>query len=683
MIKLLSVITLLFLGSAILSQERGLSGLNELSKSFVCKNIKKSDSISEVVIKIATENENYDALGFAYKNIGANRVCKDDFTGAIKSFSKATRFFDKSKNRDALIRTLYNLGVAYRTNGKLDSAMIVLRRQLKLAREIENDTLTAYAYVGISDLHSNKYSVDSAAVYAMKALKIAKKNNIYDIKWRMNFSLGRASQGNEDYEKALEYYQDVRPLIEKANDTKSLTYLLNNIAGCYLGLADYENAIAYYTQNLEVSKKAENRHLLAASYSGLAHVYSDKDEYPVSNKFYLQTLKIVNEIGVLDIKIDALSNLCNNYYQQGNYIKAIEYGDEAIKIAKETGYEKWESDTYKYLYLTNKSLKNYTRAIECLERHLALEKDMFQNEKENAIVEFQTQYDVEKKELLAKNAIKEKEILEAKSQRSKSYFVGSIIIAILILIASLFFFGRLHERKKAELVTIELRETQKRLALEKQYRESELKALKSQMNPHFIFNALNSIQEYIVLNKKNEASDYLGKFADLIRTYLSHSDSGVISLQEEIDSLKMYLDLEQLRFEDTLEYSLKVSGKLKSEGIYIPTMLVQPYIENSLKHGLFHVKGPRILEIVFTPADGNNIQCVIEDNGVGREKAKEFQKQRRKLYKSFATKATQERLDLLNYGKNKKIGVAVIDLFDEDKKASGTKVILTIPNTHA
>ena len=120
--------------------------------------------------------------------------------------------------------------------------------------------------------------------------KYAKKNNIEDIVWRMYFSLGRASQGNEDYNKALEYYQDVRPLIERANDTKSLTYLLNNIAGCYLGLSDYENAIAYYTQNLEVSKKAENQYLLAASYSGLAHVYSDKDEYLASNKFYLKTL---------------------------------------------------------------------------------------------------------------------------------------------------------------------------------------------------------------------------------------------------------------------------------------------------------------------------------------------------------------------------------------------------------
>ena len=89
------------------------------------------------------------------------------------------------------------------------------------------------------------------------------------------------------------------------------------------------------------------------------------------------------------------------------------------------------------------------------------------------------------------------------------------------------------------------------------------------------------------------------------------------------------------------------------------------------------------LTIVFTPGHGNTIQCVIEDNGVGREKAKEFQKQRRKLYKSFATQATQERLNLLNYGKDKKIGVSVIDLFDEDKKASGTKVVLTIPNTSA
>lgn len=245
--------------------------------------------------------------------------------------------------------------------------------------------------------------------------------------------------------------------------------------------------------------------------------------------------------------------------------------------------------------------------------------------------------------------------------------------------SSLFFFGRLRERKKAELVTLELRETQKRLALEKQYRDSELKALKSQMNPHFIFNALNSIQEYIVLNKKNLASDYLGKFADLIRTYLHHSDTGVISLQEEIDSLKTYLDLECLRFEDTLNYTFNVAEDLNTDVTHIPTMLIQPYIENALKHGLLHKKEDRQIKVSFSKGEKNNIQCTIVDNGVGREKSKELQKKRASLHKSFAAKATEERLELLNFGKHKKIGVQIIDLYDESNIGNGTQVIVSIP----
>jgi len=199
------------------------------------------------------------------------------------------------------------------------------------------------------------------------------------------------------------------------------------------------------------------------------------------------------------------------------------------------------------------------------------------------------------------------------------------------------------------------------------------------MNPHFIFNALNSIQEYILLNKKNLASDYLGKFADLIRTYLHHSDTGAISLQEEIDSLKIYLDLECLRFEETLSYTFKVMNQLNTETIYIPTMLLQPYVENAIKHGLLHKKENREIDISFAKLANNTIECVIIDNGIGRKKSKEIQAKRSRFHKSFADNATQERLDLLNFEKEEKIGVQMIDLQNKEKIGIGTKVIITIP----
>ena len=223
----------------------------------------------------------------------------------------------------------------------------------------------------------------------------------------------------------------------------------------------------------------------------------------------------------------------------------------------------------------------------------------------------------------------------------------------------------------------------KELEVEKQITDLKLENLRTQMNPHFIFNALNSIQEYIVLNRKEEASDYLGKFADLIRTYLDHSSRGFITVAEERDCLDMYLDLEKLRFEEKLKYTIDTSKLSSPERYKIPTMLVQPYVENAIKHGLLHKKENRELHVSFKRStdDSNKITCVIRDNGIGRVKAKALKEKREKIHKAFATKATKLRLDLINKNVPQAVGVRFQDLIDENGQAMGTKVILTIPYT--
>lgn len=224
-----------------------------------------------------------------------------------------------------------------------------------------------------------------------------------------------------------------------------------------------------------------------------------------------------------------------------------------------------------------------------------------------------------------------------------------------------------------------IKEKKKELALKNAKFENELAVLKlenlkSQMNPHFIFNALNSIQEYIILNQKNLASSYLAKFADLIRAYLEHSSKGYITIREEIECLDIYLQLEKLRFEDKFEYTLHVIEN--NDHLKIPTMLIQPYVENAIKHGLLHKKDNRKLTISFELLSSQSmIKCIVLDNGIGRVKANEMQN---KKHNSFASEATEHRLELLNFGKEKKIGVEIKDLY-EDTIAIGTKVTLLIP----
>jgi ligand-binding sensor domain-containing protein len=256
----------------------------------------------------------------------------------------------------------------------------------------------------------------------------------------------------------------------------------------------------------------------------------------------------------------------------------------------------------------------------------------------------------------------------------KAWFILLCSLSIVSIIV--FYYKRkLQNKEKAKQLEV------KQLSLDKQLIALKLENLRSQMNPHFIFNALNSIQDYIVLNKSRLASEYLGKFADLIRTYLSHSTRGNITLQEEINCLEMYLELEKLRFEDKLNYTITTTGDLNPNLVYIPTMLIQPYVENALKHGLLHRKTDRKLEINFhINLENHTIKSVIVDNGIGREQADKIKTRGLKKHESFATKATQDRLALLNYGKEKQVGVTIVDLFDNEHPI-GTQVEVIIPFT--
>lgn len=209
---------------------------------------------------------------------------------------------------------------------------------------------------------------------------------------------------------------------------------------------------------------------------------------------------------------------------------------------------------------------------------------------------------------------------------------------------------------------------------------SKLTAIQSQMNPHFIFNALNSIQEYIVLSEKKLATKYLGMFADLMRIYLRQGKSKGVLLSEEIEALKLYLELEKMRFEDSLSYSINVDKTISADEQLIPSLLIQPYIENALKHGLLHKETDKRLTISFHHDDENRVlNCQIIDNGVGRIKSLEINKMRNPNHKSFASSATRKRLELLNHNSTRAIGVQIIDLYDEHNLPCGTQVQLSIP----
>ena len=206
--------------------------------------------------------------------------------------------------------------------------------------------------------------------------------------------------------------------------------------------------------------------------------------------------------------------------------------------------------------------------------------------------------------------------------------------------------------------------------------ETEQRLNRVRINPHFFFNAINNIQSYIFTNETKEAATYLSKFSKLTRKILEFSDVDSISLKDEIASLQLYLELQQMRFKD-LKFEIKHDSILNLESIKIPTMLFQPYVENAILHGLSHSNKDKKLEIKFEWEASNLLIGTIYDNGIGRIKSAELNQLNTSKPKSFATKANIERIMLLNKDQYQ-IDVNYEDLYNENSESQGTKVTIKI-----
>jgi len=246
-----------------------------------------------------------------------------------------------------------------------------------------------------------------------------------------------------------------------------------------------------------------------------------------------------------------------------------------------------------------------------------------------------------------------------------------LVLLTIIFSLIIFFVNRRNKQK-----TLRLEQTNR---FQKQFAALEQQALQSQMNPHFIFNCLNSIQQYILTNDTEKTNLYLTKFSSLIRQTLDISAQKQISVAEEISYLKKYLDMELMRFGDSFEYGIRTENIADPASMHIPALLLQPFVENSIRHGIrFKEDGKGKIDIVFSLQD-NTLFCQIKDNGIGREKALVFKSRQHIEYQSRGIALTTKRINLLNSVNEKKISIAIIDLKDDNNNATGTSIEITMP----
>ena len=263
------------------------------------------------------------------------------------------------------------------------------------------------------------------------------------------------------------------------------------------------------------------------------------------------------------------------------------------------------------------------------------------------------------------------------SFRVKSPFYSTwwfLLICFLILFSTIYivFMVRIYNIKKKQRIDYERKVEMSKI---------ELKALRSQMNPHFIFNSLNSIQHYIFNTKSDEAIKYLNKFARLVRIILNNSERPTVTVSDDIEALKLYLELEEMRFEDKFEHEIIIEDSVDTDYDIMPPLLMQPYVENAILHGLNPAPYKGKLTIRMS-SENNFLICTIVDNGIGRDKASEIRRTMPvKSYRPLGMKITEDRLRILNEINNSKLSVTITDLRDANNQSLGTKVELFVPIT--
>lgn len=440
------------------------------------------------------------------------------------------------------------------------------------------------------------------------------------------------------------------------------TLILSALGRIYERTDEVTKSIKSFEEAVSLSEALGMRTRLSWHYLNAGQAYMRKGRDNKAEEYFRKAIKIKDDISQ-DSRAGAFANLGSCYFRDGRYEEALKLYKRAEQIYSNNEnpnfsnfsiVEMKKAKLYAAMGKDKRAEKHYANAIKFAER----QKDYKQLSKVcEEVAEYNSEkgnYQVAFNYLKLHNRFKEEHLEQTKKQQ---------------LMELEFKYEAEKKKQEAELLKLQA------IGLQ-------LKALRSQMNPHFMYNALNSIQKYITSNELNDASKYLAKFAHLMRQSLEYSDIEVISLEKEIEFLENYLLISQkLRFGDKISYQITVDEEIEEDIMGVPTMIVQPYVENSIEHGLRQKKSG-LIKVDFKLHDDNTILCIVEDNGIGRDAVKRLQEQDdyHVNHKSRGTLITEARLEILNKSKNRGVFVKTIDLKDSvSGMASGTRVEVLIP----
>ncbi len=584
----------------------------ELIKASPLDSVEMMISYAEKAEFYADKSLSDSAFADFLNNIGMRFYSIGNYTYAQKYFEKSADVENSINNTENVAKMHTNIAVTLELRGKYTEAIEYYMKALVVFEKMQKTDNVSMVYSNLAVLYLEMGNREKAVEYNFKSLEIEKKSNNKSGMASTYINLGLVYESLKNLDSALLYYEKAKNIYLELNDTQNYAILSQNIGGIYYYQKDYKLAFDYLNDAEEIMVSLNYVH-------GLAWVYQGKAKILLATKKYEKAIDFLNKSSDLVLQMDDMKTECENYKiyadiynNKGDYKKAAEY-------------------LYKYNELGD-SLNSYE-----VQRNINELNKKF----ETTLLEYKL--DILDKE----NKLSEEKL------RKNQMLTFALVVLVVLLITTL----------------ILMRKALKNKSL---YQKLELKqnVLRLQMNPHFISNALGSVQNFILENKIDEASDYLANFASLMRDTIKATKNNLITLHEELEITKKYLTIQKYKRNDLFDFEIKIQDNLETDFYGFPPMILQPIVENSIKHGFKNINYKGKIEIKIT-ANNENVRAEIIDNGVGYWK-------NNKSKDSYSVNITKDRLKLLS---KKYKGNATVTIENvEETNQTGTRVVFVIPN---
>ncbi|WP_158975231.1 tetratricopeptide repeat protein [Cellulophaga sp. L1A9] len=561
---------------------------------------------------------------------------------------------------------LNQIGTKYRNISKFNIAIKNHKEALEAAKKADNLELKVYSLNMLSVAYRRMDAVKTALDYAQEAIALAESapELTEGLKRSKNVSLngiGNIYQNLKQYNVAIEIFKKSLALEEELHNKLGQAINNQNIGECYEELGDLKNALNYYRKSLAFNEEMDNDMGRVICNNSIAQVFIKQKKTLKAQQILKTTLSKSIALGDHFISSSVFINLGWALMDLGEYESSEENLVEGIRLSVK--YDLPRSQAVGYNHLSNLYIKknDYKKSLEYYKKSKEIEDEITNETNVRYVNDVLSRYDIEKKNNQIEALARDNELVRLKLRKNEN----TLLISTLLLALSSLILYILYRQ-------FQLKNEKKLLTLEQSM-------LRSQMNPHFLFNSLNSIKLYIINNEKKNAVYYLNKFSKLVRKILEASSLKEISLAEELETIELYMNIENIRFSNEIDFQIKIEDGIDTHDIKIPSLILQPFLENAIWHGLSTREEDKSIIIDIKQENDYFTTISITDNGIGRAAAEVIKENKVLKRKSIGIDITKERLANFSKDFQNTFEVQIIDLYDANKKATGTKVIVSIP----